>query len=84
MVFANFWNLYQLYYLCLRNFPGGSVVKNPPANTGDTGSIPGLRSSPEGEMAAHSSILTWETPRTEETGVLWSMGLQKSWTELWD
>ena len=22
-------------------FPGGSVVKNPPANAGDTGSIPG-------------------------------------------
>ena len=24
-------------------FPGGSVVKNPPANAGDVGSIPGLR-----------------------------------------
>ena len=24
-----------------RGFPGGPVVKNPPANTGDTGSIPG-------------------------------------------
>ena len=23
------------------DFPGGSVVKNPPANAGDTGSIPG-------------------------------------------
>ena len=23
-----------------RGFPGGSVVKNPPANAGDTGSIP--------------------------------------------
>ena len=30
-------------------FPGGSVVKNPPANTGDTGLIPGQgRSSGEG------------------------------------
>ena len=30
-------------------FPGGSVVKNPPANAGDTGSNPGLgRSSGEG------------------------------------
>ena len=26
-------------------FPGGSVVKNPPANAGDTGSIPGLERS---------------------------------------
>ena len=23
-----------------RDFPGGAVVKNPPANAGDTGSIP--------------------------------------------
>ena len=23
-------------------FPGGSVLKNPPANAGDSGSIPGL------------------------------------------
>lgn len=26
----------------LEDFPGGPVVKNPPAHTGDTGSIPGL------------------------------------------
>ena len=25
----------------LEDFPGGTVVKNPPANAGDTGSIPG-------------------------------------------
>ena len=25
-----------------RNFPGGPVVRNPPANAEDTGSIPGL------------------------------------------
>ena len=25
-----------------QGFPGGAVVKNPPANAGDTGSIPGL------------------------------------------
>ena len=24
-----------------RDFPGGAVVKNPPANAGDTGLIPG-------------------------------------------
>ena len=27
-------------------FPGGSVVKNPPANAGDAGSIPGWGRSP--------------------------------------
>ena len=26
----------------LRDFPGGAVVKNPPANAGDTGSSSGL------------------------------------------
>ena len=29
-----------------RGFPGGSVVKNPPANAGDAGSVPGLGRSP--------------------------------------
>ena len=32
----------------MQGFPGGSVVKNPPANTGDMGSIPGLGRSPGG------------------------------------
>ena len=31
-----------------RGFPGGSVVKNPPANAGDTDLIPGLGRSPGG------------------------------------
>ena len=30
----------------IKGFPGGSVVKNPPANAGDMGSIPGLGRSP--------------------------------------
>ena len=29
------------------------------------------------EMATHSSILAWETPRTEEPGGLQSMGSQR-------
>ena len=36
-------------------FHGGSPVKSP-ANAGDAGSIPGLESTLEKEMAAHSSI----------------------------
>ena len=28
-------------HLAVKDFPGGSVVKNPPANTGDVSSIPG-------------------------------------------
>ena len=52
-------------------FPGGSVVKNPPANAGDTSLIPGLQSlgheDPlEEGMATHSSVLAWRIPWTEE------------------
>ena len=40
----------RYYYLCTLKrrwgFPGGAVVKNLPANAGDTGLIPGLSRSP--------------------------------------
>ena len=38
-------------------------------NTGDAGSIPGL-GRPPGKMAAHSNILAWQIPWTEEPGQL--------------
>ena len=53
------------------------VVKNPPANAGDMGLIPGSGRSPgeaNEEMATHSSIHAWENPWTEEPGGLQSMG----------
>ena len=28
-------------------------------------------------MATHSSVLAWRTPRTEEFGGLWAIGLQR-------
>ena len=58
-------------------FPGGSVIKNLPANAGDTGSNSGQEDLLGREMATHSSILAWEIPCTEEPGGLQSMGLQK-------
>ena len=61
-----------------RGFPGGSVVKNLPANAGDPGSIPGLERSPGEENGNHFSIPAWRIPRTEEPGGLQSMGLQES------
>ena len=48
---------------------GGSVVKDPPANSGDAGDvhlIPGQESSPGEEIATHSSILAWKIPWKEE------------------
>ena len=65
-----------------RGFPGGSVIKNTPANAGDVALIPGLGRSPEKEMATHSSILALKIPWTEDPGSLQSMGLQKSQTQL--
>ena len=41
-------------------FSGGAVVKNPPANAGDTGSIPGLGGSLEEGMATHLVFLPRE------------------------
>ena len=52
-------------------FPGGSVVKNPPANAGDvrdTGSISESGKSPGGGYGTHSNILAWRIPWTEEPG----------------
>ena len=63
-----------------KGFLGGSVVKNLPASAGDVGSIPGSGTSPEKEMATHSSILAWEIPWTEEPGGLQSMGSQRRQT----
>ena len=38
-------------------FPGGAVVKNPPANAGDAGLIPGLGRSLEEKMQPISGFL---------------------------
>ena len=46
-------------------------------NVGDLSLVPGLGRSLDKEMAAHSSILAWETPWIEEPGGLQSMGSQK-------
>ena len=51
----------------LMGFPGGAVVKNPPTNSGDAGSIPGLERYPG--KGTHSNILAWEIPCTEEPRV---------------
>ena len=58
-------------------FPDGSVVKNPPANAGDVGLIPGSGRFLEKEMAIHSSVLVWKIPQTEEPDGLWFMGSQR-------
>ena len=52
------------------SFPGGSAVKNPPANAGDAGSIPGSGRSPGGGNGNPVQYLAWRIPWTEESGGL--------------
>ena len=58
-------------------FPGGSVVKNPPAKQKTWVQSLNWEDFLEKEMATHSSSLAWEISWTEEHGRLQSMGLQR-------
>ena len=61
-------------------FPGGSVVKNLPANAGDVKTRVqslGQEDLLEKEMEAHSSIFAWQIPQTKKPGRLQSMGITK-------
>ena len=60
------------------------MVKNPPAMRETQVPSLGWEDPLEKEMAAHSSILAWKTPWTEEPGRLQSMGFWKNWTWLSD
>ena len=60
--------------------PGASVVKNPPANAGESEmrvqSLVREDALKEG-TATHSSVLAWRIPWTEEPGRLQSTGSQR-------
>ena len=61
----------------ISGLPGGSVVKNPPANAGDAGSISGSARSPgegSGNPLQYSCL---GKPWTEEPGGLQSRGSQR-------
>ena len=62
------------------DFPGGSVVKNPPAKQETQVLSLGWENSLEKEMTIHSSILAWRIPWSEEHGGLQSMGSQVTQT----
>ena len=63
-------------------FPGGAVVKNSPANAGDTGSIPGSGRSSGGENGNLLQYSCLENPM--DRGAWWATihGVAKSWTWL--
>ena len=61
-------------------FPGGSVVKNPPAiqELQEMWVLSLGREDPlEEGLATYSNILAWRIPWTEEPGEPQSMGLQR-------
>ena len=52
--------------------PGGSVVKNLPANAGDVGSLWVRKISRRRKWTTHCSILAWKIRWTEEPGGPWN------------
>ena len=71
---------------CAKNSPIAQWVKNPPAMQ-ETQEMSfqsmSLEDPLEGEMAAHSSILTWKIPWTEKPGRLQPLRLQELNTTDW-
>ena len=65
-------------------FPGGSVIKNPPANAGDAGSIPRSGRSPEGGNGNPLQYSCLGSPM--DRGAWWATvrGVTKSRTKLSD
>ena len=67
---SHVYNILVLFYqsiFTLLDFPGGSVVKNPPANAGDIGSTVGQEDSLEMETAPHSNSLRLGNPTDRRT-----------------
>ena len=65
-------------------FPGGSVVKNLPANAGDLGSTPGLRRSPEEGNGNPLQYSCLENPMDRGIWRATAHGVAKSQTRLSD
>ena len=63
-------------------FPGGSVVKNPPAKQVTQVQFLGREYSLEEEMATLSSILAWKNPMDKEAWWATVRGVTKSQTQL--
>ena len=71
---------YILIKIVKVGFPGGSVVKNPPAMQETWVGSLGQEDPLEKEMGTHTRILAWKIPWMEELGGLQSIGLQKNQT----
>ena len=63
-------------------FPGGSVVKNMPANAGDAGLIPGLGRSPGGGNGNPLQCSCWDNHMDRGAWQATVDGVAKSWIRL--
>ena len=63
-------------------FPGGSVVKNPPANAGGSGLIPALERSPGEEHGSPLQYFCLENSIDRRAWWAATHGVAKSWTRL--
>ena len=63
-------------------YSGGSVVKNPPANAGDMGSISDLGRLPGGGNANPLQYSCLENPMDRKAWQATVHGVAKSWTQL--
>ena len=76
-------------YSSNQGFPGGLAIKNPPANAGDMGLIPGSGRSPGEGNGNPLQYSAWVIPWTEEPGgyspwgckrVGYSLVTEQQWT----
>ena len=78
------WKQFEIFVLftgSLMGFPGGTAVKNPPANaedTGDLGAISGMERSPRRENGNPFQYSCLRIPWTEKHGRLQSLRSQRA------
>ena len=78
------WKQFEIFVLftgSLMGFPGGTAVKNPPANaedTGDLGAISGMERSPRRENGNPFQYSCLRIPWTEKRGRLQSLRSQRA------
>ena len=73
-------NMFTLKVTNNTGFPAGLVVKNPPANAGDVGSIPGLGGSPGGGNGNPFQYSCLGNSMWCLVGYSQCIGSQKMWT----
>ena len=73
-----------MFLIAVEGFPGFSVVKNPPANAGDTGSIPGSERSPRVGVGSPLQYSCLENSMDRGACQTTAYGVTKSWTGLTD